>query len=90
MPINNYGSNLRVETNVNNVIKDNEEWLAEKNQLEHQSNPTEPWHQGYMPPEVVQQKVQELYEEFRPVEADPALLEANNQDLKRLNIRNPQ
>jgi hypothetical protein len=90
MPINNWDSNLRVETNVNNVIRDNEEWLAEKNQLEHQQNPTEPWQQGFVDPQVVQQKIKELYEEFKPVEADPALLEANNQDLKRLNIRNNQ
>ena len=88
MPINNWDSNLRVETNVNGHIKVNDDWIAEKSQLEHQQTPSEPWAQGYIPPEEVKQKIKELYEEFKPVEADPDLLEANNQDLKRLNIRN--
>ena len=87
MPLNNWDSNLRVETNVNNVIRDNEEWLAEKNQLEHQSNPTEPWQQGYVSPQDLKAAVDELYEEFsHPVEADPALLEAHKQDLKIRNL----
>lgn len=86
MPINTHGSGIRVETNVNGVLKDNDEWVAEKALLEHQTTPTEPWHQGYVPPEVIQQKVAELYEEFRPVEADPEVLEANKKDLKSRNL----
>jgi hypothetical protein len=88
MPVNNWGTNLRVETVVGNgEIKDNEEWLAEKNQLEHQQNPTEPWHKGYVSSEQLKAAVDELYEEFsHPVEADPALLEAHKQDLKIRNL----
>ena len=86
MPVNNWDSNLRVETNVNGVVKDNEEWVAERAKLEHQTTAVEPWSQGYIPPEEVQAKIDALYEEFSPVEAPEELLDANKKDLKIRNL----
>jgi hypothetical protein len=86
MPINNQGSNLRVETNVDGRIVDNDEWVAERAYREHQTPANEPWSQGYMDPAELQEKIAALYEEFAPVEADPELLQANRNDLKARNL----
>ena len=86
MPINNYGSDLSVETNVNGIIKQNDDWIAERSQLEHQQTPSEPWAQGYEEQQLLKQKIRELYEEFAPLEADPEILNANRQDLKTRNL----
>jgi hypothetical protein len=86
MPINTHGSNIRVETNVEGQMVDNDEWVAERAYREHQTTPTEPWHQGYEEQQLLKQKIQELYEEFAPVEADPEIINANRKDLKTRNL----
>jgi hypothetical protein len=87
MPINNYGSNLRVETVVGNgEVVDNDEWVAERAYREHQTPANEPWAQGYMPPSELEEKIAALYDEFAPVEADPEIINANRKDLKTRNL----
>jgi hypothetical protein len=54
MPINTHGSGIRVETNVNGITLDNDEWVVIRSQLEHQ--PTDP-----LEDEQKLQALQDLY-----------------------------
>ena len=81
-PVNVYGSNLRVETNLNGEMVDNEELIQYQNNHRHSHHPTEPWQRGFTA-EVDEQLVKELLEPSpAPVEDDPQLRAANNNDLK--------
>lgn len=95
MPINNQtkydeGPGIRVETNVNGNIVDNDQWVQDKAHLEHTQVPNEPWAQGFeqaqAEQEEMQRKIRELYEEFTGVTPDPSLIEANLNDLKLRNL----
>ena len=89
MPINNHSGEyggIRVETNVEGHIVDNDQWVAERAYREHQTQSTEPWSQGYMAPGELEEKIAALYDEFAPVEADPEILNANRNDLKARNL----
>ena len=83
-------SPIRVETNVQGKMVDNDEWIADKAALEHKQVPSEPWAQGYeqaqAEKEEMQRKIRELYEEFTEVQPDPSLTQANNNDLKKRNL----
>jgi hypothetical protein len=46
-PIRTFGSNLKVETNINGQLVDNEEFIEYKNNYNHTHHPTESWQQGY-------------------------------------------
>ena len=91
MPIWNHAdSPIRVETNVQGKMVDNDEWVADKSALEHQQVPSEPWAQGYEQAQAetaeMERKIRELYEEFGEVKPDPSLTDANEQDLKQRNL----
>jgi hypothetical protein len=82
MPVNTFGSGLRVETNVGGELVDNEEFIQYQNNQKHSHHPSEPWQRGYQA-EVDEALVKELLEPTpEPFEADPALIKANNNDLK--------
>jgi hypothetical protein len=85
-PVNTFGSNLRVETNLNGEMIDNEEFIQYQNNQRHSHNPTEPWQRGYTA-EVDEQLVKELLEPSpAPVEDNPDIRTANNNDLKIRNL----
>ena len=71
---------IRTETNVAGVIKDNDEWIAEKAKQEHSFVSNEPWSQSYEPEPI-------YVEPPAPVEPDPALEAAQQKDLRIRNIR---
>lgn len=83
MPINTFNSNLRVETNVNGQIVDNDEYTTQKAHQEHSFTENVPWSQNYVSPE---EQARALYEDTRPVEDDPKLRAANTKDLKIRNL----
>lgn len=85
MPIRTHGSNIRVETNVNGVIKDNDDWMNERSLLEHQHQDKQPWSQGYNPQEM-EEVMNQLYGEPEPIQPDPEVSKANLKDLKTKNL----
>jgi hypothetical protein len=46
-PVNTFGSNLKVETNVGGQQVDNDEFIQHKNNYNHTHHPTESWQKGY-------------------------------------------
>jgi hypothetical protein len=46
-PVNTFGSNLRVETNIGGVLVDNDKHIQEKNNYNHSHHPTESWQKGH-------------------------------------------
>jgi hypothetical protein len=78
-PISTFGSSLKVETNLGGIMKDNDEVQAEIKHREHdkQASPN-PWSQAY----------DATYQEptAAPVEDNPELREAVNQDLSKRNL----
>jgi hypothetical protein len=86
MPVNTFGSNLRVETNINGAMVDNEEFVQYKNNYNHHHHPSEPWQQGTTA-EVQEELLQDiLMPKSEPVEPDPALIAAHRKDLKIRNL----
>ena len=81
MPVNTFGSNIKVETNVGGEMLDNDEYISKKNNWEHHHHPTEPWQQGTA--EIQDGLLQDiLLPKSEPIELDPALTTANRNDLK--------
>jgi hypothetical protein len=83
MAVNNYGTNLRVETNVQGNLVDNDEYVATKAAYEHnlQAQPSEnAWAANH------KDRLQNLYQPESSFEADPTVLAANKQDLKIRNL----
>jgi len=81
-PFNLHGSNLKVETNVEGEVYDNDEWIGAKANLEHNiGNQNKPLLDG-LPNLVGEKPVQ--------IEEDPALLAANNADLNRRGVATPK
>ena len=85
MPVNTFGSNLKVETATAQGMVDNDEFIKQKNHAEHSEpeNP-EPWSQTYRARERAAQAFVEANN--HPVEDDPQLRQANNKDLKTRNL----
>lgn len=75
MAINTFGSNLRVETNWNGELRDNDEVVKERNHLEHTHTENVPWSQSYQEPTPT------------PVPDDPQLREAVTKDLRTRNLK---
>ena len=86
MPINTFGSNLQVVTNVNGDLLDNDEFTAQKAHAEHNDQETSdlPWSQSYKPNN--EQVLQELYTKQEQIEVDQSISDANKQDLKIKNL----
>ena len=86
MPINTFNSNLRVETNVNGNLWDNDEFVAQKAHSEHTVQETSdlPWSQSYKP--TNEQALQDLYAKQGQIEVNPTISAANKQDLKIKNL----
>jgi hypothetical protein len=83
-PVNTFGSGLRVETNLNGEMVDNEEMIKHKNNYNHSQHPDQPWQQGYN----AEQQAKELLEpKPTQIDDDPAIRAANNKDLKIKGIR---
>jgi hypothetical protein len=83
MAVNNYGTNLRVETTVGDRVVDNDEYVATKASYEHnkQAQPSDnAWASNY------KERLTDLYEPKSDFEADPKVLAANKQDLKIRNL----
>jgi hypothetical protein len=80
MPVNTFGSNLRVETNLNGQMVDNEELVSHQNNYKHTHHPDQPWQQGYKQEEESLKEV--LMPPSSPVEVDESLTTANRNDLK--------
>lgn len=90
MPINNYDTNLRVETNVEGHVVDNDEWQEVRAHIEHskeaQPQSHSPWATTYVPPEELQRLAEEqFYSESLP--PDPAVTQAVQKDLRNRNLR---
>lgn len=87
MPVNNFGSNLRVTTNLNGEEVDNDAFVKYKSHVSHNDGAKgqshTPWAQNYVPPAL---HVSEEDAQLTPVEIDPKLLEANTQDLRNRNL----
>jgi hypothetical protein len=80
-PFNLHGSNLKVETNVEGEVYDNDEWIGAKANLEHNiGNRNKPLLDGL--PVLAEKPVQ--------IEEDPALLAANDADLNRRGVATPK
>ena len=80
-PFNLHGSNLKVETNVEGEVYDNDEWIGAKANLEHNiGNQNKPLLDGL--PVLAEKPVQ--------IEEDPALLAANDADLNRRGVATPK
>lgn len=87
MAINTHGSHIKVETNVNGNVVDNDEYVAYKARLEHTRTENVPWSQSYVPPtEEQEQQLKELYEKKVEVKEDPTILTANRELLKAKGI----
>jgi hypothetical protein len=87
MPVNTFGSNLRVETNLNGEMVDNDEFIKHQNNYKHSHHPSEPWQRGYTA-SVEEALVKDLLEpKHEPVEDDPQLRAAINKDLKTKGIQ---
>ena len=86
MPINTFDSNLRVVTNVNGDLWDNDEFVAQKAHSEHNDQETSdnPWSQSYNPNN--EQALQDLYTKQTQIDVDPTISDANKQDLKIKNL----
>jgi hypothetical protein len=83
MPINTFGSKLKVETNYGGTMRDNDEVIQEHNHKNHSVPPSSnPWSQNY-------RGLDPTYQEpaATPVDDDPQLREAVNQDLKQRNLK---
>ena len=85
-PINTFDSNLRVVTNVNGDLWDNDEFVAQKAHAEHNDQETSdnPWSQSYNPNN--EQALQDLYTKQTQIDVDPTISDANKQDLKIKNL----
>ena len=85
MPVNTFGSNLRVETATAQGMIDNDEFIRQKNHAEH-SEPeiSEPWTKSHRAKEEAARAYLEAQQ--HPVEDDPQLRAANTQDLKIRNL----
>lgn len=80
-PFNLHGSNLKVETNVEGQMCDNDEWVASRANLEHNiGNLNKPLLEG-LPNLVGEKPVQ--------IEEDPDLLAANDADLRKRGVATP-
>ena len=89
MPVNTFGSNLRVETNVGGEMVDNDDFITHQNNYRHTHHPSEPWQKGYQA-EVPEELLQDLLlPKSDPIETDPSLTNAANNNLKRLGIHQP-
>ena len=86
MPVNTFGSNLQVVTNVNGDLLDNDEFTAQKAHAKHNEQETSdlPWSQSYKPNN--EQVLQELYTKQEQIEVDQSISDANKQDLKIKNL----
>jgi hypothetical protein len=85
MAINQRQTDLRVETNIQGTIVDNDEYVATRAAYEHnqQSQPSDnPWAANY------KERLQELYAPESDFEVDPAVLEANKNDLRIRRLTN--
>lgn len=80
MAVNNYGTNLRVVTNVQGNIVDNDEYVATRAAYEHNN-------QAKVEPTSSQrERLKVMYAPEIVVEEDPALIAANIKDLKNRNL----
>ena len=86
MPINTFDTNLRVVTNVNGDLLDNDEFVAQKAHAEHNDQATSdlPWSQSCKPNN--EQVLQDLYTKQAQIEVDPTISDANKLDLKIKNL----
>jgi hypothetical protein len=81
-PISTFGSSLKVETNLGGIMKDNDEVQAEIKHREHDKQVSaNPWSQAYGGSDTTYQEPTAA-----PVEDNPQLREAVNQDLNKRNL----
>ena len=90
MPINNFGSNLRVETTVGEYVVDNDALQSAKARYEHNRDGLAqnhvPWAQSYRPDADEEEALRQLYEQDSHVEPDPLLQQSNEKDLHARNL----
>ena len=91
MPVNTFGSSLRVTTNVGGQEVDNDQFVGDKAHYEH-TRDSEPqsdraWATTYVPPAEQEEALQNLYAKETEIEIDPSLEQAHKNDLKIKNIR---
>ena len=79
MPINTNGSSIRVETNIQGTIVDNDEWVATKAYLEHHNNDVNA-------EELNNKALEDLYNPKSKTVNDLRIRKANKDDLKLRSI----
>ena len=79
MAINTNGSGIRVETNIQGTIVNNDDWIATKAYIEHHSNDANA-------EELNNKALEDLYNPKTRASKDRRISKANNQDLRNRSI----
>jgi hypothetical protein len=87
-PVNTFGSNLRVTTNVGGQQVDNDEFIQQKNNYNHTHHPTESWQKGYQA-QVDEELLKDiLIPTSEPITDTEDITKVNRQDLRIRGIHN--